>query len=422
MDLATKVLGAITEFYLGSRDFNGIPIRKLIDAVEAEPEGIREALVELVENDLARLIFIDADMNPHIVRTGFEPTENQLAKLKAPESPTFCCYPSVVHLASVVDTDFYSGKPYDLELALGEPQLAFRSFDLAVLESYRNDPRFYYDNDDTRGSIYYNSDDLADGDKALIQSFGFSYDGEMRRAVAVYLRYLSDLTPEHQGIWRTKELSGDYRLHPDYFVNTIIGDWADHVPICTALLKELYIINQMCEAMERPSLFREDFGRYGDDKPQRFGLLIRPTLEEFNAFVLTFDKMLSDNINKAFFKGEVPSETEVERKDGKIQVQRKGTLQMLDDWLRSQFRTDDWGPWDASIKALRKVRKLRQKPAHALDENVFDQQYFKKQRDLLVEAYNAVRTIRLMFANHPVMRTADIEIPSWLQEGKIRLY
>lgn len=47
----------------------------------------------------------------------------------------------------------------------------------------------------------------------------------------------------------------------------------------------------------------------------------------------------------------------------------------------------------------------------------FDQKYIRQQRELMVRAYTAVRTIRLLLANHPA--TKGIEIPDWLYEGLI---
>jgi hypothetical protein len=132
--------------------------------------------------------------------------------------------------------------------------------------------------------------------------------------------------------------------------------------------------------------------------------------------------LLSDNINKNFFRNEVPLQSETSRKDGKIQVENKGTLQMLDDWVRRYFRTADWEPWNAGIAAFHEVRKLRQKPAHALDEDVFDQTYFEKQRELITRAYSAIRTLRLLLANHPAVRAAGVEVPDWLQKGEIWTY
>jgi hypothetical protein len=129
--------------------------------------------------------------------------------------------------------------------------------------------------------------------------------------------------------------------------------------------------------------------------------------------------MISDNINKNFFMNEIDYENEYEREDGKIIVTQKGTLQLLDDWIHKFFRLADWSEWDEAIASLKKVRKLRQQPAHAIKEDVFDQKYFKDQRELILNAYNGVRTIRLIFANHRKVKVAEIGIPDWLQEGKI---
>jgi hypothetical protein len=145
-------------------------------------------------------------------------------------------------------------------------------------------------------------------------------------------------------------------------------------------------------------------------------------VEEFNNFVLLLDKLLSDNINKSFFQDEVSYQSETEREDGKTIIRPKGTLQILDDWIRKYYRTSDWELWEESMRTLREVRKLRQKPAHAIDENVFDQRYFKEQRELIIRAYEAVRTLRLLLANHPLVKRANIAIPEWLLEGEIWTY
>lgn len=415
----TDMLSRITNFFLDSHDFNGIPALTLAADLGGDWQGIREELRPLVEKDMIGLIDEETDVNPHIIRRGFEPIQNQLTKLDK-EKPTYMCiYPRPSVLREVVDNTKFDGTPYGLELSLGEPQLSYRSFDLSVLEFYRNDPRYRYETDDIKGRIYYDSDELEEKDKAFLETFGFSYDTDFNRAVAVFIRYLYDLTPEHQQIWKNKELTGDFKLHPDYYRNTIIGDWGGRIPICSAFLKELHIINQMAEAMGRPPLFRDDFGGYGDRRPKRFGFLIRPTLEEFNAFALLFDKMVSDNINKGFFMNEVPYETELEREDGKIQVVQKGTLQILDDWMRKYWKPSDWEPWKESIAAFKHLRKLRQQPAHSVKEDVFDQEYFKRQRQLIIKVYTAVSNIRLIFTNHPKVQTSGIEVPDWLFKGEI---
>lgn len=307
-------------------------------------------------------------------------------------------------------------------MALGAGQLEFRVFELAVLEAYRNDPRYSYQNDDIRGQIcisdeYYLSPDVPERDKVLLETFGFAYDDDLNRAVAVFCIYLNRMSPEHQQIWRSKELEGSYKLHPDYFRNSILGDWGEKMSIFNAFLEELRIINRMCDLMGRPHLFRNEFQ---DNRPRNFSFLVRPTLNEYNDFALTLDKMMSDNINKKFFLGEVGDEVEEERDDGKILVRQRGTIAMLEEWITTYFRPTDPKPMTKLIDAFKAVRKKRQQPAHSLKPDSFDQKYIHEQRQLIMDAYGAIRTIRLVLANHPKVRVADdLGIPDVLYQGLI---
>lgn len=419
-----KILQAITTHYLESGDFNGIPAINLSAELGVKWNELSSVLQELIEEDLIGILYSDFEVNTHILRTGFPPKDVQISKLGTDDLFHTCIYPLSKHLNHIVNPADYSGEPYKLCLALGEPNLAYRAFDLSILEFYRNDPRYSYQTNDINGSIsvrdeYYETHRMEERDQILLQTFGFAYDEDLNRAVATFIRYLADLSPEHQQVWKTKELNRKYQLHPDYYRNNIIGDWGENLPIFSAYINELYIINQMAEAMNRPPFFNKDYGKYGEDKPQKFSFLVRPTLEEFNNFVLLLDKLLSDNINKSFFKNEVPYETESERKDGKIAVQPKGTLQILDDWFKKYFQPVDWTAWNEAMKSMREIRKIRQRPAHSIDENVFDQKYFKDQREIIIKGYSSVRTIRLLLSNHPLVKMADIEIPEWLKEGKI---
>ena len=421
----THILDDITTYYLESADFNGIPLGFLRKKHGGKWLDLQEILSNLINRDLVGVIFNDVELNPHIIRTGFEAKEIQIAKLaNASDFSHTCLYPRPVHLEMMVNREKYADKPYNLVLAMGEPQLSFCSFDLTVLEYYRNDPRYYYKNDDIRGAIsikdeFYESEQMDMRDQVLLKTFGFSYDDDFNRAVAAFVRDLADLTPEHQQLWKAKELEGNYRLHPDYYRNTILGYWGEGASIFDAFLAEIYLVNQMSRAMGRPTLFRSDYGESRGDKPRKFGFLVRPTLEEFNLFVLMLDQMISDNINKDFFRNEVPYETEMPRRDGKILVQNKGTLQILDDWMKAFYQTDDWTPWDDVINVFREVRKLRQRPAHSVNENEFNQKYFKEQRELIIKAYEAMNVLRMVLQTHPLVAEANIKIPKWLDEGKI---
>jgi hypothetical protein len=222
------VLEQVTDFYLSSSDFNGVPVATLVERFGSD-ELIR-SLVEIIGEDKASVVFGNVHPNPHIRALPDIPKEDQIRKLRAGELSGACVYPLPAHLRGVVNRSQYENRPYDLAMALGSPQLDFRAFDLSVLEFYRNDPRYIYDNDDIRGWIsisdeYFESESVPESDQILLDNFGFCYDDALNRCVAVFVRYLADLSPEHQQIWKAKELQGDYKLHPDYYRNTILGDW-----------------------------------------------------------------------------------------------------------------------------------------------------------------------------------------------------
>lgn len=416
------LLTKITEFYLSSRDFNGFPIHSLQKEFRATLEQAKDATRRLLTAEKIDVLFGNVHPNPHIKAFSHISSEQQQTFLQKLEfTDHVCLYPSTKHLATLDLGERFKGLPFDFELAQGSGQLDYRVFDLSVLEHYRNDPRYYYKTNFINGSIsirdeYFESSSMPAHDQVLLQTFGFAYDEDLNRGVAVFLRYLADLSPEHQRVWHAKMLSGDYKLHPDYYRSSILGEWGTRISIFEAFTLELSVINQMSERMGRPALFRETFS---PDRPKEFGFLLRPTLAEFNAFVLLLDKMLSDNINKDFFLDEISLEDDQPRQDGKIVVRQKGTLALLEEWLRKYFRPSDPEPFNDMFKSFRAVRKLRQKPAHAVNENVFDLHYFKEQRRLVIEAYDSLRTLRLVLANHPKVKHNPPEIQEHLAKGAI---
>jgi len=417
-----RLLDKITEFYFSSGDFNGFPIFALRKEFGATLEQAKAVSRQLLMTEKIDIVFGNIHPNPHIKAFSHISNEHQLKFLHELEfTDHICLYPSKKHLATLDLSNKFGDSPFDLELAQGSGQLDFRVFDLSVLEHYRNDPRYYYETDFINGSIsvrdeFFESSSMPDHDQVLLKTFGFAYDEGLNRAVAVFLRYLADLTPEHQRVWSAKMLSGDYKLHPDYYRNSILGDWGTRISIFEAFTMELSTINQMAECMGRPPLFRDSFI---NERPKEFGFLLRPTLSEFNAFTLLLDKMLADNISKEFFLSDISLEEDCPRPDGKIIVRQKGTIALLEEWLRKYFHPSDPIPLNNMFKGFRTVRKLRQKPAHAVNENLFNIDYFKKQRLLVIDAYDSLRTLRLVLANHPTVRRNPPEIQEHLAKGLI---
>lgn len=417
-DPKEQLLKLVSEHYLSSKDFNGVTL-----AEAQQTLGIDGVETVALVSELASEGFVDVAMsghghvNIHIKALDLPRWDHLCDLLPRADAHGVCLYPSPRYLAGIVNHSHYAGMPFSQRLALGEPQLRYVAFELTVLERYRNDPRYSLWHNDIAGGLTVrdaNAESMRDPDRIAIQDFGFCYDDQMNRGVAVYLVRLGQLTPEHQQLWNLHRLAGEYHLHPDYYRSTMLGEFHSGISIFDATLLEMCVINEMAVAMQRAPLFRQTFEIRS--RPQSFAFLIRPTAKEFNDFVHLLDKILSDNMNKDFFRPEVSSQAEALRSDGRIEVERKGSIRMLGEWLDTVFVPADPDVVPEMLAVLREVRRLRQKPAHAIAPDSFDNRYYHEQRDLMRRVYGAVSSLRKILANHPA--AARVKIPIQLA-GKI---
>ena len=417
------ILSLVTDHYLKS-EFNGLSCSVVQRVMELGDRELRRAVRSLIADGMLDINFGQNFGNIAIRAWSLGSIEMQLQKFDTSEPMDFILYPALSHLKRAASRKF-RGQSFTRELAFGRGQLEPEFFDVSVLEFYRNDPRYYYRCNSVSGQIsvsdaFYASSAMAESDKVLLQTFGFGFDDQMNRYVAAYLIYLSRLSPEHQRIWNAKRITVPCTLHPDYYSSTIRGWWPEKVIIFDAFRRELRHINRICVLLGWRPLFKRDFVEEG---LRDFCFLLRPTLKEFDGFIHLLDKMISDNIDPQFFVGKVELETEKERrKDGKVIVTKKATLSLLNDWL---LDAGDWNPETANIvkrimAPLREVRTMRRRPAHAIDENVFDQSYLKQQRELMVRIYDSVQSIRQIFYSHPNVQGYEVE--SMLLDGKIRTF
>ena len=91
--------------------------------------------------------------------------------------------------------------------------------------------------------------------------------------------------------------------------------------------------------------------------------------------------------------------------EGEVEIRQKSTIALLDEWLNLKLRYQDDNikkkEISEIISPLKKIRKLRQKPAHSINEDNYDEKYYNMQRDLIEKAYISMRFLRLTFAKHP---------------------
>lgn len=406
-----ELLQLVTEQYLQSRDFNGLSITNLL-ANGYDANEMQNLARQLIKENKISVVSGKRDSNPHIKRLPTEELASQLRQIDE-EFGSIVLYPTPEHLLGVVNEDNYGNRPFTLRLALGEPQLSYQSFDLSVLEHYRNDPRYHYDFHDVQGRIcikdeHYLSDSMAERDKVLLQSFGLSYDKDLNGAVAVFLRYLASLSPEHQQIWNSKRLSREDTLHPDYYRSSIQGEWPEYISMYQGIVEEQHLINEMSKLMGREPLFRNEYN--GNKRPREFGSLLRPTLRELNSFILLLDQMVSDNINKKFFQNDIPLTSDIDLGDDRVEVRQKGTLTLLDEWVTAKY--SEATLINEMLQPFKEVRKLRQKPAHSIREDDFDEKYVREQRELVVRVWRAMQSLRLAFSSHPNCKS--LKAPDYL--------
>ena len=412
VDRKEAILKEVFEWYLKSGDFNGLGVFSMTSAADIT------VIRELIADGGLDLVRGDAHPNPHIKAFPADSVEVQLEKIDA-LGLEGCLYPTP-QLLKERNSGANETAPYTRALKEGAPQLSYRAFDLRALEWYRNDPRFDFDVDDIHGRILQKKGTQI-AERAVVLDgleffeFGFAYDDQMHRALAAFIRYLHDL-PEAQQIEMQKhELPGKYKLHPDFYRTQIMGNFPERMSIYDAFLQEKLEINRMCELMGKPQLFRTE---YRDLKrPRGFGILIRPTKKEFRDFALLLDQLLSDDLNREFFRGDLELNRNLTDEDGNRVTQPKGTIQLLEEWIGAKFRPAEPGEMTELFRNIRAIRKVRQKPAHIVEDNEFDQKYVAEQRELISRAFDAVRTLRMALENHPATR--EHEVPDYLREAKV---
>jgi hypothetical protein len=423
-----ELVGAITAFFISSHDFNGMPLVAVIELAKREEDRaeLLSQLLRLVEERKLSLVFDRHQGNIHIKRFAGLLIDDQVRLFNETPAGEIAVYPTADTLKPLIQPDKYAGQPYTKRLALAEAQLVPVYFELKVLAPYFNDPRYICRFSDRDGYIsiteaHYKSSQMRDKDKVLLETFGIGYDGDKNRVVVVYLRYLSDLSPQHQQIWAAHEIHEKCTSNSDYARATLYGAWPEFHSAYEAFIQEQREINRLCELIGWPSLFKETFEE--DNRPQELKPMLIPTKKQFEAFAHALDKTLSENISKKIFQGDIDLEDKITASDGSIERRPIGTITLLQRWLTKHYRDKSGNDVSKEIVApLRAVREARQRPAHGLDEDDYDLMYPRMQDKLLEDVIRTLTKLRLVLSAHPKARKAGYQAPEWLDGEKIVFY
>jgi hypothetical protein len=406
---ARAFLQEIVSHYWESHDFNGIPLDHLVHRRPGDAINIVEELVQ------RRLVEINSGRwdNPHIKRVPLPAVNIQLTELRM--GNFVCLYPSTRYLKKVIPRRLYRNKPFNRLLALGYPQLEPVFFELNVLNRYQSDARYSFQFWGLNGSIgltekYYRSREVSTADKVLVEAFGLASNAKGQRLVAVFLRYLTRLSARHQGYWNSHRVAQrSCRVEYNYYHRSIFGEWTAGISVYTALLDELGRINKLCQVIGWPHLFRKDFS---GKPPKGFGLLMNTTKREYLNFAHLLDKVISENLNYAFFAALHISLVDEAN-------ERKGTLTLLQEWLIQEIHVEHHDA-AAILAPLKRTRKVRQPTAHSIVDDEFSHRYQKRKEELIKDVYSAIRRIRELLQNHP--RATRYEIKREPQLNDIVVY
>ncbi|MDM0787962.1 AAA family ATPase [Clostridium perfringens] len=403
------VLNEIIEYYLNSKDFNGVPLYRM-------KNYDYDILCKLIDENIIEVLSDSEVINPHIKGMKLNiPKEKQKINIKNRENYSVL-YPTKEALKNI-NIEYTS--PYTEIMQRGENQFKIIYFDIEILERYINNPKFIVMDNGYRGNIYpkdeYYEDKIIEDE--YIKDYGMAYieGNEINRAIGVFVCDLAKLSPRKQMLWKGFELleQDKCKINSGFVKNLLYGEWVTKVWIFHALLEEMKIINKQCEAMEIPKLFNKTFGTHYTEMPEGYRNIFLPSLKNYYDFILVLEKMLVHNISYKTFQKKTPYIISVERTDER--GKDKGSLVMFDEWLNKNISTKE-DMSELIIKPLKNIRKIRQKPAHELTSNKYDISLYKKQIDLMNDTYSAIRAIRLFFSNHPL--TKNIEVPEYLITGE----
>ena len=291
---------------------------------------------------------------------------------------------------------------YARQLRLGGSQIALRYFDRQVLDRYRQDPRYQFKELAVSGHISTpsNAPNILLKDRVYIR-FGRACHPNGTPVVATILFDLGELPKQHQQYWASYEINEDCQPDADFIKQNFDAEPIERISPPSALLSELQEINRICELTGEPVLFRET---YESHKLLKLGLITKPTADAFWSFVNELDKLLSQNINKKFFKNKVDLVD--------TQGAAKGTLMLLSKYLESCGLTSS--EVIHICKPLRDVRKRRQIPAHKITEDEFNTDYWVQQNELIKNVLKAVHLLRNVFERHPNLKDKNYMPPKWL--------
>lgn len=412
-----ELLDAVLSHWLDSAKrerFNGVRLDQLcLPIPDAEIRGLIVGLIEARELDcLAPPL-----LNPHIKRFPAPDVETQLGYLDVSEKYHTVLYPTGTAIQKSLDLSFLESKPFSHHLAEGSPQLEPLFFEVAALDRYRHDPRYSFHFNGYTGHMSVRdsaSEQMAERDRVFVETFGLGLDEQRHPVVAVFLRYLAYLSVEHQQYWNSYIVNRTAAIHPNYYKPSILGEFWTNNGALAALALEIKKLNELTETIWGRPLFRRDVP---DEPHYTLTPFMKPTKEELLTFAHELDKLISENLDKSAVR-QMLSDAGISLD---AEADTLGTLKLLEEFLFSGLIKwdDESGARAEVIEPLRRIRKVRQGPAHSIVENEYDPSVYDQRRQMLEDVIFALGSILMVVKKHP--DAPPISLPNWFETSNIEI-
>lgn len=391
-NISDILIETIKEHYLTSPDHNGISATALTNKV-LEITKVNQVISALVLDGYVGVLSDKVDDNPHINRLGFPNIERQLEEL---QNNINSCILYPTSKAFATEADYECINPMENLLKLGYPQLRFIYFEYDILLHYAIDPRIHFTFNDYSGSIV--SSDETDKRRYInLKTFGIGRDGS-KFVVAALPRDLRNMSPANQMLWEAHRIQNpiNCKVLNNYLENELYGNWNFPQTVYRSILEEEKNINVLSEHIFGEKFFRETFNKselYG------FEMLPFPSRNLYNNFLLLLEKISVSNINEKFFD-KLTGDATVE--NGK----RISSLTCLSKWLDYVCPQGK----DTICNPLKKVRKVRQGPAHKILSDNYEPGLLNEQHEMCASVYGSFNALRTLLTSHPRAKGLNLSL------------
>lgn len=417
MDYKDKILNSIIDKYIKSNNCNGTSVYlskieigngfNIVNVLNNEVffnenlEIIKNILIELINEEKIEVISSKYTDNPTIkLLPTFLSIDEQIQLING-DLHVIVLFPTKRVLSS---KKISNEKKFTKMLKKGEHHLKIIYFDPTIVEEYVVNPKYIFKFDGIRGYILLSDEFInRQRDYEYIKDFGMAYfrkNGKFKRAIGVFLTDLNKLSVEDQMHWSKYMLNNqqEYTVHPNFVEQLLYGRWSNNTPIYQIMIEMRTEINNVVNTLKMPNFYKTNFDIY-DENIFDFRTIFSPTKRNYDNFIMVLEKLFINDINKDFFttKSFLFKKIENTKNDDGT---KKASITLFSEWIDLNL-SDNSDYKENDIKVLKDIRKKRQKPAHDLESNNYNEEYWSIQNEIIIKCFYALRMILIQFLEHP---------------------